>query len=110
MKLSGTAIGPTPVYSEPDPVDFVYHWLRISWVEIFPGRLIDRSGDTFGRYLCCVQSIGYPLSSSVREVAGQLEVVIETSVTALVHVVKEESSLKPDSVFDLSSVTLTLAL
>ena len=110
MKRSGTAIGRTPVYSEPDPIDFIYHWLRISWVEIFPGHLIDQSGDTLGRHLCCVQSIGYPISSSIRDSWGRNQVSIETSVTALAHLVSEESSLDPDTVFSLSSVTLTLAL
>jgi hypothetical protein len=110
VKRSGTAIGQIPVYSSPAPVDFVYHWLRISWIEIFPGRLIDQSGDTFGRHLCWIRSIGYPVSSSVREVAGHLQVEIETSVSALSHLVSEESSLDPDAIFALSAATRTLAL
>jgi hypothetical protein len=110
VKRTGTAIGQIPVYSNSDPIDYIYHWLRISWVEVFSGRLIDQTGDTSGRYLCCVRAIGFPVSSSVQEAAGQWRVSVETSVTALAHLANEESSLEPDAVYGLSSVTLTLAL
>jgi hypothetical protein len=98
------------VYSSPDPVDFAYHWLRISWVEIFPGRLIDQTGDSFGHYLCCIRKIGYPIRAAVREAGPYLQVHLDSSVTGTSHIVAEESNLQPESVFDLATVTLTLSL
>lgn len=110
MKQPGTAIAGIPVYSNPDPLDFLYHWLRISWAAILPGRLLDDTGDTAGYYVCSVRNIGYPILKSTHESRGHYQIELETSVTALAHTAAEESALAPESAFALSELTRTLCL
>lgn len=111
MKQSGFAIWGVPIYSEPEPVDFLYHWLRCSWAAILPGKLIDQNGETSGFYACSAIAIGYPqLAAKSKRLFRPLSVEIESCIDMMVHRVSEESTLSPESVFSLARKKASIGL
>lgn len=96
MKQNGVTPSGLPVYSEDDPRDFLWRWLRIAWPHVLCGRFFDQTGDTFGYWVCAVTGVDCPaFAPSVAPLCG------EWSMSVVTHTENEDSGLSPDTVFRL---------
>ncbi|MBL8874302.1 MAG: hypothetical protein JNM86_00725 [Phycisphaerae bacterium] len=111
MKQSGFAIWGIPIYSDPEPADFIYHWLRCSWPAILPGKLIDQNGETSGFYICSAVAIGYPQQiAKSKRIFRPLRVEVESTMDMMARGISEDSALQPESVYSTVPIKATIGL
>ncbi|MFI4881931.1 MAG: hypothetical protein ACIAQU_05035, partial [Phycisphaerales bacterium JB064] len=107
MVQRGVSAWGGPIHCDDDPIEFIDHWIRMSWAQTLCGRRFNQTGDTFGWYLAHLVAVD-AIRATHRPRHCCIDVAGEVDIHAGVHTCPELSQLRPGAVFELQTVETTL--
>lgn len=111
MIRRGTSPDGVPIYSEDDPVDFLWRWLRVCWPWVLSGRFFDNTGETAGWWLCAVTNVSKPTEPTLEDGRSRaVHITANLPIEVLAHTCNEDSNLNPLQVFRLSPLQCVLSI